>query len=142
MYIPDLLIVGSESLPGLAFGWSATQAYFRACCCHFLCPFLCFDDLEWVLGGAKNVVRLPPTIEILPETRCGCRQPGTWGATSLVPSRCRLQARPRRVRERQIGVRRHLRHGGTTSFSPFSAARDFPRSSRKSPSGKAGDLIP
>src|SRR6266481_3731871 len=81
MHIPDLFIVGSETLPGLAFGWSATQAYFRTCCCHFVCPFLCFDYLERVLGGAKNVVRLPPAIEILPETHCGCRPHGIWGGS-------------------------------------------------------------
>src|SRR6266436_7120407 len=138
MHIPDLFIVGSETLPGLAFGWSATQAYFRTCCCHFVCPFLCFDYLERVLGGAKNVVRLPPAIEILPETHCGCRPHGIWGAASSVPSRCRLRARLRRVTGRpaewSLPLTTRVTHhresasfhsSGRFSFEPASQSR-FP----------------
>src|SRR5215469_15486502 len=53
MCIPDFFMVGSEGLPGLSFGWSATQAYSRAWCSHFCSPLVCFDYLEWVLGAPE-----------------------------------------------------------------------------------------
>src|SRR5215471_18061064 len=102
MYVPDLLIVGCEILPCLTLSAQSPGNCFWPCCCHFHFPFICLHYLE-VLGGGPMRSRSSPTIEILLEKRCGCRQPGTWWAASSVPWRYRLRAPPPRVRERQPG---------------------------------------
>src|SRR5262250_3229558 len=141
MYVPDLLIVGCEILPCLAPpSWSPGDCFWP-CCCHFHFPFLCLHYLE-VLGGGPMPARSPPTIEILLEKRCDCRQSGTWWAASSVPWRYRLRAPLPRVRERQPGGRPHLRRDGAISFSPSLAAPDFQHSSRTFLFCTAGDLIP